>query len=606
MDIQPIACQIAKLRFFVSLVIEQEPDPHALNLGIKPLPNLETRFVAADTLIGLQAETASLLLHDAVASKREEVAAVRERYFLADSRPAKLACIAAEHGLRGELQDMLENERRTWLAARKRDIESTAKALPNPATRKAYREGELRKLAQQQRAYDAALADARKVAAWDPYDQNARAGWFNPEWMFGVADGFDLVIGNPPYVRADFRDERHKVTRAAIMASGGYETLWEKWDLFVPFMERGFKLLREGGVSSLIVSDAFCHAKYALKAREWFLHNTLIERIDFYSRIKIFDAAVHNLSYLVRKAGGAENVPLRRLHAPAFGEVQELSTGRQKALSERIFFPEEGHSPPSTRCIPLNGICYISIGMVVHAHESKAPGAFALEDIVSDMEDETYSKRFVEGKHLDFWIIPSNRWLEWGTDRAPVLFRRKAFPELFTTNEKILVQRSPGPDPKACYDDRHTYFDASSVGFVIWNDLKNVRNRSIQKQARYLGEKRRSDFPKREELERDSDQFSIKYLLGIMNSAAARDFLRAHRRSNIHLYPDDWKKLPIPDITPEFQKPIIDLVNTILATKRADANADVADLERQIDDAVYKLYGFDDREIAPVEKGAPS
>ena len=244
--------------------------------------------------------------------------------------------------------------------------------------------------------------------------------------------------------------------------------------------------------------------------------------------------------------------------------------------------------------------------MVVHSHEAKAPGAFASSDVVSTTSDTTHPKRFVEGKHLDRWLPVATRWLEWGTERAPHLFSRKAFPELFTTNEKILVQRSPGPDPKACYDDMHTYFDASSVGFVIWNDLKDVRNRSIQKQARYPGEKRRSDFPKREELERDSSRFSIKYLLGIMNSAAARDFLRANRRSNIHLYPDDWKKLPIPDTSPELQEPIADLVSRILAAKRADTNADVAELELQIDEAVYKLYGLDNREIATVEKGGPS
>ncbi len=63
-DIQPIACQIAKLRFFISLAIEQEQDKNADNFGIKPLPNLETRFVAADTLIGLQLSEARSLLQD--------------------------------------------------------------------------------------------------------------------------------------------------------------------------------------------------------------------------------------------------------------------------------------------------------------------------------------------------------------------------------------------------------------------------------------------------------------------------------------------------------------------------------------------------------------
>ena len=55
MDIQPIACQIAKLRFFISLIVEQVPnDDPDKNYGIRPLPNLETRIVAANTLIGLE------------------------------------------------------------------------------------------------------------------------------------------------------------------------------------------------------------------------------------------------------------------------------------------------------------------------------------------------------------------------------------------------------------------------------------------------------------------------------------------------------------------------------------------------------------------------
>ena len=53
-DIQPVATQIAKLRFFISLAIEQTPDNDAPNYGIRPLPNLETRFVAANTLLGLE------------------------------------------------------------------------------------------------------------------------------------------------------------------------------------------------------------------------------------------------------------------------------------------------------------------------------------------------------------------------------------------------------------------------------------------------------------------------------------------------------------------------------------------------------------------------
>ena len=68
-----------------------------------------------------------------------------------------------------------------------------------------------------------------------------------------------------------------------------------------------------------------------------------------------------------------------------------------------------------------------------------------------------------------------------------------------------------------------------------------------------------------------------------MNSTTARDFLRANRRSNIHLYPDDWKKLPIPDMMLEQQAPIIGLVDQILEIRRADLSADIDEQEAEID-----------------------
>ena len=158
LDIQSIACQIAKLRFFISLAIEQEPNRNADNFGIKPLPNLETRFIAANTLIGLEGERT--LISPKAKALEVELGDNRERHFHATTRQQKLACKRADKKLRRELATELKH-------------------IGMPAD------------------------DANKVAAWDPYDQNASADWFDPEWMFGVRDGFDVVIGNPPYVRQE-------------------------------------------------------------------------------------------------------------------------------------------------------------------------------------------------------------------------------------------------------------------------------------------------------------------------------------------------------------------------------------------------------------------
>ena len=224
-DIQPIACQIAKLRFFISLVIEQEPDPGAPNLGVKPLPNLETRFVAADTLVGIGTEPQGVLRSDAVRALEDRLRRVRERHFNARARADKLALAREDRELRAVLADELE--------------------------RLGF-------------AHDS----ARAVAEWDPYDQNARASWFDPEWMFGVAGGFDAVIGNPPYVesRNNLLSEQAKQAYGNQVRVDWDDNLPRGSDLLIYFLARGAKLLHESGVSCgcFITQNAWLSTDYGL------------------------------------------------------------------------------------------------------------------------------------------------------------------------------------------------------------------------------------------------------------------------------------------------------------------------------------------------------
>jgi adenine-specific DNA-methyltransferase len=326
-------------------------------------------------------------------------------------------------------------------------------------------------------------------------------------------------------------------------------------------------------------------------------------RLDFLSKIKVFEAGVHNLVYFFQKADGTSWKPERRVHDPEFGIVQYLPTDEQTKLDRRAFFPEEGH--PQTmgaQTVELADVCYISYGLRPSSDENEAKGEFCTADLVSGTKDKVHCKPFVEGKHLACWVPLEHLWLEWGTVRAPSQFCRPTFPQMYTVTEKILAQRSPGPDPLACYDNSCLVFSPSSVGFIPWCNLSGVKNRSIRKRARYRGEKPpRPDLPKREELEKTSRRFSVKYLLAVMNSTFARDFLRANRRSNIHLYPDDWKKLPIPDVPLEQQEPLVRLVDQILAIKGVDISADVSVLEKEVDRLVYLLYGLNPRETELIE-----
>jgi adenine-specific DNA-methyltransferase len=158
---------------------------------------------------------------------------------------------------------------------------------------------------------------------------------------------------------------------------------------------------------------------------------------------------------------------------------------------------------------------------------------------------------------------------------------------------------------RVAYDDQQLFHNHSAWSFIPWHVLHGVGNNSLKKAARYVGEKPpRPNLPKREELEDTSRRFATKYLLGVMNSSAARDFLRANRRSNIHLYPDDWKKLPIPDVPPAQQQSIVALVDQILTAKRANADANISTLEAKLDTKVSALYGLTPEEKKIMEEAS--
>ena len=605
-DIQPIAVTIAKLRFFISLVIEQESnDQQDINYGIRPLPNLETKLVAANTLIGLKAlnepDLQLLLGDDIIQHLREEITEIRGKYFSENNRQDKLKYIDDEEKCREQLAEALATQYATWCKREQNRITDQVARLPQQKAQQQLREKLQKAYKGREAKLTAGVAEANRIARWDPYNQNDKADFFDPEWMFGIAAGFDITIGNPPYVRADAGGEdlvlRQKIraVRQEIRDSEQYETLYEKWDLFIPFIERSYKLLKPGGFTTLIVSDAYCHAKYALKSQEWFLKNSRILRLDFLSKIQIFDAAVKNVIYRFQCANGNDNKPERRVHDPVFGEVNLLSTDEQQNLTQRAFFPEDTVAQQfAVPTITLDSICYISVGMVVHGDEKRAQGEFGLKDVVSDIKDKHHPKPFVEGKYLARWLPDTNKWLEWGTERAPALFRRRTFPELYEVAEKLIsISISAGVEKlRVVYDNGKLYHNHSAWSFVPWHSLAGIRNRSIQKQTRYSDEKLKPDLPQREELEKISSRFSVKFLIGVMNSTVARDFLRANRRSNLNLYPDDWKKLPIPDVSLEQQAPIVELVDKILDAKRKGLERKVARLEKKLDIAVSQLYGL--------------
>ena len=175
-----------------------------------------------------------------------------------------------------------------------------------------------------------------------------------------------------------------------------------------------------------------------------------------------------------------------------------------------------------------------------------------------------------------------------------LLQARPTFPELHDAKGKLIALVVVSDSPPVMYDTRKLVTTHTSCIFVPWHHLKGVINRSIKKTAKYRPQSPDGD---REEREKLSQQFHPKYLLAIMNSTFARDWLTRRRRSKTDIYPDDWKQLPIAPMPLEEQEEFVRLVDAILAEFEQygyplppEAAARVAELEREIDERVVALY----------------
>ncbi len=106
-DIQTIAIQISKLRFFLSLLIEQIIDDSKPNRDIRALPNLETKFVAANTLLALNPDERGLAHTEEVEKLEKKLFEIREELFYANSRLKKLKLQEQEKKIREQLKQVL-------------------------------------------------------------------------------------------------------------------------------------------------------------------------------------------------------------------------------------------------------------------------------------------------------------------------------------------------------------------------------------------------------------------------------------------------------------------------------------------------------------------
>jgi hypothetical protein len=351
-DIMPMAIEIARLRAWLSLVLEEEYNPNDArhNFGIKPLPNLDFKFVCANSLIdsGYDEFLRKLEISNGVPTlmrldgEIQKLEAIRDAYFDTAGKQEKRDALRQEfNDTKNYIKTEFDSLRKSW------DLDNFL----------------------------------NKIDDWNPFDDSHASSFFSPAWMFGrkLREGFDVVIGNPPYVQMQKDNGR----LANQLKDAGYKTFERTGDVYALFYELGFKMLRRKGVHTFITSSQWLKANYGKSLRKLFLSNNPLKLIALGPGV--FETAVVDTNILIAKNEDNNN------------ELKGAIVEKEEQLTQ-------------LHLLPFSAMPYITMEQW---------------SIMGDGKQSIHEKIKLKGKALNKWDIKINFGIKTGYNEAFIIDEAK-------------------------------------------------------------------------------------------------------------------------------------------------------------------------------------
>ena len=564
-DIQPIAIQIAKMRFFISLLIEQKSiSSKRDNYGIKPLPNLDIKFIAANTLIGLDKPKQIPIRNPEISYKEKEIKNIHNKYFTIKTLKTKSKYIKEDEKLRKQLYELL------------------------------VKDGWQDKIANQ-------------ITKWDPYDQDTSADWYDSEWMFGINNGFNIVIGNPPYIQL----QKNNGKLGNLYKDAGYETFVRTGDIYQLFYEKGCKLLSPNdGVLSYITSNSWLKANYGKTTRNYFFKNhTPLCLVEVGTNL--FKNVIVECNILILRNGKSGEI----------GKAINLNNSNNKIIPSMIpsvnFQPQLDkpwsilsdieHSVMNkmeTIGDPLiDWDVKINYGTLTGCNEAFIIDNATKEELVSkDSNSAKIIKPIFRGKDVKRYKAQwAGIWLIYALKGIII----KDYPAVY----EHLLKHEPKLSKKAG-NNKWYELQASGINIdemfskdkLLWMNLSNKGNFTYNQEKIYCNDSVCV-------LTIDSSIYPVtllKYLCALLNSNICFWFMQNTARTSgagaLRWEKMFVKHIPIPKISTIEQQPFIELVDYILKAKKIDTNANTDKQEMELDKMVYELYGLNDKEVKTIDK----
>jgi len=544
-DIQPIATEISRLRCFLTLIVDERIDDSIENRGIEPLPNLDFKFVTANTLIKLPASKESKtqvgLFEDSKGI--EELKELRSLFFNAS----------------GFERDHL-----------KLQFSQTQNRMLN-------------KLISENSNSIAQLTS--KLTSWDPFGHKT-SEWFDSEWMFGVNKGFDVIIGNPPYVRVSGINELYDQTIRKM-----YKCIFGHYDLYIPFIEFSLNLLSENGILSFITPNKFLSKKYGNKLRPYILKNFTISKLLDLSKVNVFDSAsVYSLISIFQNKTPTEST---------ITNVQSLERWKNP---EEITFSKIYQSTYTSN---PDYLIDIEINQEERSiFEKMNSNTIKIKDIARVLTGTPAIKLYYEWPKIikEYQKESSNEFLK--IINVSNLHR-------YTINWGGIVRIANHK-----YENAVIEFDEKLIGKNKWEIFKIHPKITIKgtalKLTGALDEVGYANVSLYSIVFNNKEDFSLNfYILGLINSKLLNYWYTKKYASNnlsgnyITFNGVYLSQLPLPkinDMNVELKKNIESNVLEIINLKKTKPDIDIQDLEKEINDSVYKIYKLNPTEIEIVDK----
>ena len=576
-DIQPIATQISRLRFFISLIVDQKVDSTKPNFGVRPLPNLENRFVTANSLIGLNEDTKTLFDKN-IELLMERLQKVRHKLFNAKSPKYKFELRQEDKVIRTELE---------------------AELVKNGFGKE----------------------NAKLISTWDPYDKNKTAEFFDAEWMFGIKDGFDIVIANPPYI--EFKKQSQELKDSLKQ----YETAKGKFDVFVCFIEKSAKILKQGGVHCFINPTTFMKRDYGKATREYTNKYFEILQILDFADAQIFDSATTYTGIFLFKKNDASRkytfsyqkflsnkdvdddnmfIPINTKYKESFrvdnSELKKDSWIFLSSLIQDLYFKID--NPNATKMKDIAK--YIFVGI----QSGKDDVFFINQTIIDQLKLETQIIHpILKGNNVEsFFYDWSGTYIIYPYDKDNKVIKESVLENEYPNVYKYLVSQKNNLSGRDYFDNSskewyELWCERSYIKFCqkkIVNCEISADNRFAVDENNYLGNTKIFNT-----VLNDKYSHLYDYITGLLNSNVLNYFekqIATPKAGGAYEHKTQFiERYPIMLGTEMQQKEIGNLSSEIAKIKKDDINADVSKLVKQLNEKVYKLYGLTEEEIAIIE-----